>query len=420
MTVITATAGQVDRLLRRRASSALPGGVYGHVSADLLWPGAPQFVARAEGARFWDADGREYVDLMCSWGPIVLGHRHPDVEEAVRRQHERVDCGNGPSPVMVDLAERFVEVVDHADWAMFAKNGSDATTLCLTIARAHTERSTILLAEGAYHGAHPWCSPSRLGVPAGDRAHLAYYRYNDLESVIDAARAHSDDLAGILVSPFRHDAGDDQELPDREFARGLRELCDRTGALLILDDVRCGFRIAYGSSWEPLGIAPDLSAWSKSIANGYALAAVLGSGQVRKAAASVFATGSFWFSADAMAASMATLNVLDRENGVETMHERGRQLWDGIERRARERDLPINLTGHVTMPYLTFPGDRDHERGQMFAAVCAREGVYLHPRHNWFVSTALTRENVDVALNAIGRAFDAVSESAPRRADRDG
>jgi glutamate-1-semialdehyde 2,1-aminomutase len=409
MTLIAASSGPVDRALRERASVALPAGTYGHVTADLLWPEAPQFVSRAEGSRFWDADGKEYVDLMCSWGPILLGHRHPVVEEAVQRQHRRVDCGNGPGPIMVDLAERLVDVVDHADWAMFAKNGGDATTLCLTLARAHTGRSTILVAEGAYHGALPWCNPNQLGVVAGDRAHLAYYRYNDLDSVLDAARANAGDLAGIIVSSFRHDAGFDQELPDPVFAQGLRDLCDRAGALLILDDVRCGLRIAYGSSWEPLGVAPDLSAWSKGIANGYALAAVLGSEHVRGAARSIFATGSFWFSADAMAASIATLDVLERENGVAGMHGWGRRLWDGIEALARQRGVPVNLTGHVALPYLTFPEDLDHALSEVFGAVCAREGVYVHPRHNWFVSTALTDEDLDITLAAMGRAFDAVA-----------
>jgi glutamate-1-semialdehyde 2,1-aminomutase len=416
MRISTATSGPVDRALRERASKALPEGVYGHIASDLLWPGAPQFVSHAEGSHFWDVDGEEYVDLMCSWGPILLGHRHPAVEEAVQRQHRLIDCGNGPSPVMVDLAERLIAIVDHADWALFAKNGGDATTLCLTLARAHTDRSTVLVAEGAYHGALPWCNPSPLGTAPGDRAHLAYYRYNDLESVIAAARAHEGDLAGIIVSPFRHDAGFDQELPDPAFARGLRKLCDRTGALLILDDVRAGFRITYGSSWEPLGIAPDLSAWSKGIANGYPLAAVLGTETVRDAAkaVAVFATGSFWFAADAMAASMATLEVLEREDGVEAMHRWGRQLWDGIEQRAGERELSINLTGHVTMPYVSFPGDVDHRQGDLFTAACARNGLYVHPRHNWFVSTALTQQDLDQALAAIGSGFDAVSEDRAR------
>ncbi|HET8813618.1 MAG TPA: aminotransferase class III-fold pyridoxal phosphate-dependent enzyme [Solirubrobacterales bacterium] len=410
MSIVAATSGPVDEALRARASTALPKGIYGHVAADLLWQGAPQFVSRAEGSRFWDVDGNEYVDLMCSWGPILLGHRHPAVEEAVERQHGLVDCGNGPSPVMVDLAERLVEVVDHAAWTLFAKNGGDATTLCLMVARAHTGRGTILMAEGAYHGSLPWCCPGEAGVVPGDRAHIAYYRYNDLESVAAAAQHHSGDLAGIIVSPFRHDAGFDQEMPDAEFARGLRELCDRTGALLILDDVRCGFRLAFGSSWEPLGITPDLSAWSKGIANGYAISAVLGADALRGAAASLSATGSFWFAADSMAAALATIDVLERERGVEAMSRTGRLLWEGIERQAGERGVEINLTGHMTMPYLTFPGDRSHRLSEVFAGVCAREGVFVHPRHNWFISTALTEADAAAAVAAMGHGFDAVAE----------
>src|SRR4051812_49444046 len=112
--------------------------MHGHLDAAFLPPEFPQFFARGEGCRIWDVDGKEYVDLMCAWGPILLGYRHPEVEAAVARQHARVDCGNGATPRMVELAERLVDVVDHADWAILAKNGGDATTLCLTLARAHT------------------------------------------------------------------------------------------------------------------------------------------------------------------------------------------------------------------------------------------------------------------------------------------
>jgi glutamate-1-semialdehyde 2,1-aminomutase len=405
----TDARGSVDQALQSRASAVVPGGMYGHESAALLWPGAPQFMSAGDGAHIWDADGNEYVDLMCSFGPVILGHRHPAVEEAVQRQHERVDCGNGPAPVMVDLAERMVEVVDHADWVMFAKNGTDATTLCLTLARALTGRATILAAEGAYHGAAPWCTPNRTGTVLSDRAHLTYYRFNDLESVRAAAAGSAGDVAGIIVSPFRHDAGFDQEMPDPAFAHGLRELCDETGALLILDDVRCGLRLSYGGSWEYLGIAPDLSAWSKAIANGYPLAAVLGSNRARQAAKSIFVTGSFWLSADAMAASLATLDALEKEDGVATIHRRGKQLWNGLERQAAEQSLEINLTGHVAMPYLSFVGDRDHHLAEVFAAACALEGTWVHPRHNWFMSAAHTEEDISHALRATSRAFAVVA-----------
>ena len=410
MPVIASLSGPTDASLRRRASRSLPGGGYGHVSADAFnFPGAPQFVQRAEGSRFWDVDGNEFVDLMCSWGPILLGHRHPRVEAAVQEQHALADCGNGPAPVMVDLAERLVEVVDHADWARFAKNGSDATTLCLTLARADTGRTTILAAQGAYHGALPWCNPFPLGSVPGDRAHLAYYRYNDLGSVQALVDAHDGDIAGVIVSPFRHDAGFDQEMPDPAFAQGLRDICDRIGAHLILDDVRAGFRLHYGSSWEPLGVAPDLSAWSKAMANGYPIAAVLGNDRIRETAEQVFATGSFWYAADAMAAALATLDVLKDDHGIEHMHRWGQDLWSGFEERAASRSIEMSITGHVTMPYVTFPNDAQRHKNDVFAAACAQHGLFVHPRHNWFVSTALDDDDLESALDAIDAGLEAVS-----------
>ncbi len=172
-----------DRSLRERAQRVIPGGLWGHMNAALLPPGYPQFFASAEGCRIRDSDGREYVDLMCSWGPIVLGHRHQAVEQAVRRQAEQGDCMNGPGPVLVELAELMIGMIPHADWCLFAKNGTDATTSCVTIARAETGRRKVLVARGSYHGAVPWCSPSLAGVTAEDRAHLLTFDYNDLASL---------------------------------------------------------------------------------------------------------------------------------------------------------------------------------------------------------------------------------------------
>src|SRR5690348_12954249 len=193
-----------DQELRTRARAVIPGGMYGHQNAGPLPADFPQFMRGGRGARVWDADGNEYVDLMCSYGPVVLGHRHPAVEEAAAAQAAQADCQNGPGPVMVELAELLVATVDHADWAMLAKNGTDATTACCTIARAQTGRGTILAATGAYHGASPWCTPRPAGVTPADRANLAYYTFNDLASVRAAAAAAGDDLAGILVRSEEH------------------------------------------------------------------------------------------------------------------------------------------------------------------------------------------------------------------------
>ena len=173
-----------------------------------------------------------------------------------------------------------------------------------------------------------------------------------------AAAEAGDDLAGILVSPFKHDAGYDQELVDPAFARGLRALCDATGAALILDDVRCGFRLHLGSSWEPVGVDPDLSAWSKAIANGRALAAVLGNDAFRDGAKQVFVTGSFWFSAVPMAAAVATIARAAGRAGRRGDAPPGTALRDGILDQARSWDLAVNYTGPPVMPYLTFAGDQ--------------------------------------------------------------
>jgi glutamate-1-semialdehyde 2,1-aminomutase len=395
-----------DQQLRERARAVIPGGMYGHQAA----PGAayPQFMRGGRGARVWDVDGNEYVDLMCSYGPVVLGHRHPAVEAAAAAQAELGDCQNGPGPVMVDLAELMVATVRHADWAIFAKNGTDATTMCCTIARAQTGKTKILVAKGAYHGAAPWCTPRPGGVTEADRANLIRYTFNDLASVREAASQAGDDLAGILVSPFKHDAGFDSELVDPAFARGLRELCDQKQAALILDDVRCGFRLHLGASWEPLGVDPDLSAWSKAIANGRALAAVLGNDPFRDGAKNVFVTGSFWFAAVPMAAAVATIRALKEENAIEAMDRMGARLRDGITDQARSWDLAVNYTGPPAMPYLTFAGDRDYELGSVFAAQALRGGAYLHPRHNWFVSAAMTGDDLALVLEATDQAFAAV------------
>ena len=400
-----------DAMLRERARRVIPGGMYGHQSA-VTWPAPfPQFLESGRGCRIWDVEGREYVDFVCSFGPIVLGHAHPAVEAAVERQRRLADCQNGPSPRMVELAERLVDLVPHADWAMFAKNGTDATTLALSIARAATGRRKVLVARGAYHGSAPWCTPRPAGTTPEDRVHLVPFVYNDLASVEAAADQAGGDLAAVLVSAFRHDARFDQEECAPAFARGVRTLCDRRGAVLILDDVRAGFRLHLGGSWEPLGVRPDLSAYSKAIANGYPLAAVVGRDAVREAAQQVFVTGSFWFAAVPMAAALATIEALEAERGIERMVRAGTLLRDGLARQARAHGLRITQSGPVQLPFLTFAGDvaaGTFDRANVFTGEAARRGVWLHPWHNWFLSAAHADADVELALERTDAAFAAV------------
>ena len=387
-----------DADLRERARRVIPGGMWGHQNAARIPADYPQFFSRGEGCRLWDADGREYIDFMCAWGPMVLGYGDADVEAAAAAQRQLGNGLNGPTERLVELAELVVEVVPHADWAMFQKNGTDATTTCVMIARAATQRRKVLVARGAYHGAVPWCNPYPIGATAEDRLHVVPYDYNDVQSLTAAVDSVGADLAGIIVSAFKHDFGKDHELPTPEFAKTARALCDATGAALIVDDVRAGFRLHLGGSWELVGIRPDLAAWSKAIANGYALAAVTGNDKFREAAAKLFVTGSFWTEAVPMAAAIATIRKLRAGDGIGQMRRMGERLRDGLARQAVAHGVRIRQSGPPQMPVVFFEDDPERKKGWLFCTEALKRGVYLHAAHTMFLSAAHGEADIDEAL----------------------
>lgn len=390
-----------DQALRKRALRVIPGGMWGHQNAARLPAGYPQFFKTAEGCRITDVDGREYIDFMCAWGPMLLGYNDADVERAAETQRRLGDSLNGPTERLVELAELVVDIVPHADWATFQKNGTDATTTCVVIARAHTGRRKILIAEHAYHGAVPWCNPYPVGSLPEDRAHILRYAYNDASSLEAAAAAAGDDLAGVLVSGFQHDYGAAHALPTAEFAAVARRICDRTSALLVVDDVRAGCRINIGGSWEVVGVQPDLAAWSKAIANGRALAMVTGSDVCRESAGQVFATGSFWTAGEAMAAGIATLTKLRDTDGIGRMRVMGQRLRDGLDEQARTHGLPLVQSGPPQMPVMLFDGDTpERQMGWTFCTEALKRGVYLHAAHTMFLSAAHCEADIDQALEA--------------------
>ncbi len=394
--------------LRERAARVIPGGMYGHESTALLPAEFPQFFARGAGSRLWDADGNEYIDYMCAYGPNLFGYADAEIDRAAIEQLARGDALTGPTELMVELAEQLVAMVAHADWAMFCKNGSDATTLAIMTARAHTGRRKILVAKGAYHGAQPWSTPVPVGVVAEDRAHLVSFEYNDLASLERAAREAGGDLAGVIVSPFKHDAFVDQELPAPEFARAARELCDRSGALLIMDEVRGGFRLSRDGSWTHLGVAPDLSAWGKCLANGHAISALLGSEKARAASSRLYVTGSFWFQAVPMAAALATLRRVCESDYLERTRGLGEKLRAGLSAQAAAHGYALRQTGPAQMPLVRFDGDPDFRRGFAWTAEAVKRGAYLHPWHNMFICAALTEGDVDKTLAITDEAFAAL------------
>jgi glutamate-1-semialdehyde 2,1-aminomutase len=381
--------------------------MYGHLSTSRLSEHYPQFLARGEGARIWDVDGREFVDLMCTFGPILLGHANAEVDAVAAATSARGDVLNGPGPEIVELAELLVEQVDHADWAVFAKNGTDATNLAVVVARAHTGRRKVLMASGSYHGIAAWALPPESpGTTVEDHVNTVFFTYNDLDSLEAAVlEAGEDQVAAIVCTPHRHDVFRDQEPVDEEFARGVREICDRIGAALVLDDVRCGMRIDPRGGWAALGVRPDLSAWSKSLANGYPLAVLLGAEHLRDAATKITATGSFWFAAAPMAAALTTIRLFNEIDGVERMRASGLVLQDGLRAQAHSHGFEVHVTGPPQMPLLLFADDPEFAKARAWSGACARHGVYLHPVHNWFLSTAHDETVIGEALERTDRAF---------------
>jgi len=397
-----------DRALRERAQAVIPGGMYGHQSVGMLPDDYPQFFARGEGAHTWDVDGNRYLDLMCAYGPNLFGYANEGIDNAAIAQMRRGDPLTGPGEVMVEFAERMVALVAHADWAMFCKNGTDATSMALVTARAHTKRKTIIRAKGAYHGAAPWCTPRPTGTTPEDRAHQVFCDYNDIGSLEAAVREAGDDLAAIFAAPVKHDAFIDQVPPDPAYARRARELCDQHGALLVVDDVRGGLRIARDCSWSVVGVQPDLSSWGKCIANGHPISALLGSDKARAAAAKIFVTGSFWYAGAPMAAGLATLDLVNNTDYLEKIEGLGERLRVGLHQRAAAQGFSLRQTGPTTMPLFLFDEDPDMRMGFCWSSEMLKRGVYVHPWHNMFLCAAMTEQDIDDALAAAEGAFGAL------------
>ena len=397
---------QSDELFER-ARKVVPGGIYGHVSPAAGLPRHfPHFCDHAQGSRFVGVDGNEWLDFMCGFGAILHGYNHPEIEEAVTLQREKGSVFNQPSSLMVELAETLVAQVDFAEWAVFAKNGSDLTTWAIRVARESTGRPLVIKAKGAYHGVDSWCDPGHGGRIPDDRASIIEFEWNDLESLSLIMSENDGKIAALVLTPYHHAAFAPSELPASGFWAGVEELCRRNGVVLILDDVRCGGRLHGGGSHRYFGFTPDLAVYSKALGNGYAISACVGKEPLRKASMEVFLTGSCWNDAVAMAAALKSLELSEREEVAKSVLEKGRQLTEGLERTAAKHGKTLRMTGPSSMPYPWFEGDTNLFEIQKFCQICAEEGIYFHPHHNWFVGNAHDSKSIEQALCVADRALE--------------
>ena len=400
-----------SQALFHRAAKVIPCGIYGHFSpAPLVPPAAyPFYTARAEGARFWDIDGNEFIDYMCAYGPMVTGYGQARVEAAAQNQRRLGDCTTGASPVMVELAELLVDLIPAADWAFFAKNGADATNYAVMIARDATGRNKIVMIGGGYHGADPWMqAPGHHGVMEADWHHVVRIPFNDVGAFQRVLDQYPGEVAGFIATPYHVPTFADSQMPAEGYWGKIEALCRRHGVVLIVDDIRHGFRLDMAGSNAYFGFTPDLICLCKALANGYPISALVGREALKDATARVFQTGSYWFQAVPMAAAVANLSYMREIGAPQQMLTRGARLFDALADIAGTYGYTLKVTGAPSMPYVRITNDESLMLHQDWCAECTRRGAFFTPHHNWFMSTAHTDADIQRTLEIADEAFKAV------------
>ena len=402
-----------SRALFERAAKVIPGGIYGSKAPGAMVAGAyPYYLESGKGCRTKDVDGNEYIDFMCGYGSQIVGYGNEAVDAAGLGRIAAGDLLPQPSPVMVELAERLVGLVEGASWALFAKNGTDATSLALSVARVAVEKPLVIAAEGAYHGAANWTTMNLFPPLRKEREDMRYFRWNDLQALEGLFERERGKIAAVILTPYHHPTFAPQLMPDPRLFPMVRRLCDEEGALFILDDIRANFRLHPRGSQARFGAEPDLWTMGKAIANGYPISALLGAEKLRKIASSFFVTGTYWMNSGPMAASLACLDEMERLGGIPRLELLGDLLKRGLEEAGAAQGFGARVSGPPAIPFLTFDEDPDLYLNQRFGAAMARRGIWLHPHHNWFISLAHGEAEIETTVEAAKSAFSAMRAGA--------
>ncbi|WP_129991350.1 glutamate-1-semialdehyde 2,1-aminomutase [Rahnella sp. CFA14(1/10)] len=414
-----------------QAQALIPGGVNSPVRAFSGVGGTPLFIARADGAFLFDADGKAYIDYVGSWGPMVLGHNNAEIRNAVIEAAERGLSFGAPTEMEVKMAELVTGLVPSMDMVRMVNSGTEATMSAIRLARGFTHRDKIVKFEGCYHG-HADCllvkagsgaltlgQPNSPGVPADFAKHTLTCTYNDLDSVRAAFEQFPDDIACIIVEPVAGNMNCVPPLP--EFLPGLRAICDEFGALLIIDEVMTGFRVALGGAQDYYDVMPDLTCLGKIIGGGMPVGAFGGRRDVMDALAPtgpVYQAGTLSGNPIAMAAGIACLTQVAQPGVHQTLTERTTQLAEGLLDAARKENIPFAVN-HVGGMFGLFFTDAetvtcyqdvmkcDVERFKKFFHLMLDEGVYLAPSafEAGFMSIAHTQEDIQRTIDAARRCF---------------
>ena len=397
-----------------RALNVIPSGVYGHLgpSEGLFLPLEkwPLISSRAEGTYFWDMDGNRYLDFMCAYGPNVLGYGDPDVDRAAMEQLKVGNCTTAPSYKMVECAELLVDTVACADWAFFMKNGTDATTFANLTARAATGRKKTIFLRGYYHGNQPWAMkadyPGILPEEVANNIVVPWFDIPALEQVWDSTGG---DVAALIAQPYDHGNFFDNRCATPEYWAAVREFCTKRGIVLIIDDVRAGFRLDLQGSDHYYGFKADIICFCKALANGYNMSAACGIESLRSAASSLSYTGSYWMSAEPFAACLATVEKMKKLDTPRLFRQLGTELTDGLVAAAKAHGFDLKVSGEPALFYLRIANDDSLMLHQEWVAECVSRGLFITSHHNHFINAALTREDIALAVDIADDAFGVVA-----------
>ena len=422
-----------SKVIFEKAKELIPGGVNSPVRAGKAVGVNPRFIARAEGCFLWDIEGNRYIDYVCSWGPLILGHSHPEVVRALNDVVSKGTSYGAPTALEVEMAETIIAMVPSVEMVRMVNSGTEATMSAIRLARGFTGRDKIIKFEGCYHGhadsllveagsgVATFGIPGSPGVPADLAQHTISLAFNNLDEVVQAYDRFGEEIAAIIVEPIPGNMG--VIIPEKEFLEGLREITQKNESLLIFDEVISGFRVAPGGAQELYNIMPDLTCLGKIIGGGLPVGAYGGRKDIMAKMApdgDIYQAGTLSGNPLAMAAGLTTLRLLQNKDIYEELEAKGKMFFAGIEGAARSAGLKIVCNRVGSMGSIFFTGEpvknfasAKASNGEMFKAYYVNmleQGIYLAPSafEASFVSTAHDEESIQKTIGCAEKSFSKI------------
>ncbi len=420
--------------LFKEAQKYIPGGVNSPVRAFKSVGGEPLFIAWAQGSKIYDVDGNAYIDYVGSWGPMILGHRHPKVFAALKRALERGTSFGAPTESETELARMIVEAVPSIEMVRLVNSGTEAAMGALRVARGYTGRDKIIKFSGCYHGhadyllvkagsgATTFGIPDSQGVPETFAQNTITLPFNNLEIVKEVVKDKGETIAAVILEPVPGNMG--VIPPQEDFLRGVRELCNQNNIILIFDEVMSGFRVSWGGAQSLYGVIPDMTCLGKIIGGGLPIGAFGGKREIMERLAptgSVYQAGTLSGNYLSVTAGLETLKVLSQPGIYEKLEENSKYLIDEAKKLAHNAGLQANFTRVGSMFSLFFTSEvvvnyetaqkSDTDKFSRYFHTMLKQGVYLPPSQFEanFVSLAHSKEDLDKTLEAMGKAFKSLT-----------